>query len=492
MSKTEPTQSKPLARSSGFRMLTDAQLDEIHLASLEILRRTGVRVHEAECLALLKDAGCTVSDDNLVKLSASVVEDALQSAPSRIVLCSRTGEPRLHLEGHRSYFGTGSDLPNTIDLETGERRLSLLSDVEKAARLVDTLPNLDFVMSAALPSDVRAATSDRRSFLAMVKNTTKPIVFTAWDEKGLADILSMAETIAGNQEKLALNPFLLAYLEPTSPLQHTEPVLRKVLMMADHGLPMVYAPGAVEGASVPVTSAGSLALGNAECLSGLVIAQLRRKGTPFVLGSGNGPLDMKTMVAAYGSPEYMLHCLGMAELAHHYYRLPVWGFAGCSDSKAPDIQAGIESATWILWTALIGANLVHDVGYLESGLTCSYEMIVLGDEMIGMVRRLLKGIEITPETLALDAIHEVGPGGDYLTASHTMQHYRSVWYPRLLDRRPFESWERAGKPTANERARELVRRTLATHKPEPIPDSIIEQLESIVSEADAKTGQSTS
>ena len=491
MKKNEPNTSQPISRSFGFRMLTDAQLDEIHLASLEILRRTGVRVHEAESLDLLKSAGCTVTDANLVKLPASVVEDALQSAPSRIVLCSRTGEPRVHLEGHRSYFGTGSDLPNTIDLETGERRLSLLSDVEKAARLVDALPNLDFVMSAALPSDVLPATSDRRSFLAMVKNTTKPIVFTAWDEKGLADIISMAETIAGGRESLALNPFLLAYLEPTSPLQHTEPVLRKVLMMADHGLPIVYAPGAVEGASAPVTSAGSLALGNAESLSGLVIAQLRRKGTPFVLGSGNGPIDMKTMVATYDSPEYMLHCLGMAELAHHYYRLPVWGFAGCSDSKAPDIQAGIEAATWILWTALIGANLVHDVGYVESGLTCSYDMIALGDEMIGMVRRLLRGIEITPETLALDAIHEVGPGGDYLTASHTMQHYRSVWYPRLLDRRPFESWERSGKPTTNERASELVRRTLATHKPEPIPDSVLERLDSIVAEADAQVGRST-
>lgn len=490
MNKNEPTMRESLARSSGFRMLTDSQLDEIHHASLEILRRTGVRVHEAESLELLQSAGCTVADDNLVKMPASVVEDALQSAPSRIVLCSRTGEPRVHLEGHRSYFGTGSDLPNTIDLETSERRLSLLSDVEKVARLVDALPNLDFVMSSALPSDVPATTSDRHSFLAMTKNTAKPIVFTAWDEKGLADIITMAETIAGGREKLALNPFLLAYLEPTSPLQHTEPVLRKVLMMADRGLPMVYAPGAVEGASVPVTSAGSLALGNAECLSGLVIAQLRRKGTPFVLGSGNGPIDMKTMVATYGSPEYMLHCLGMAELGHHFYRLPVWGFAGCSDSKSPDIQAGIESATWILWTALIGANLVHDVGYLESGLTCSYEMIVLGDEMISMVRRLLRGFEITPETLALDAIHEVGPGGDYLTASHTMEHYRIVWYPRLLDRRPFESWEESGKPTTNERARELVRRTLATHKPESIPDSILSQLDAIVAQADAEAGQS--
>jgi trimethylamine--corrinoid protein Co-methyltransferase len=258
--------------------------------------------------------------------------------------------------------------------------------------------------------------------------------------------------------------------------------------MADRGLPFVYAPGAVDGASVPVTSAGSLAVGNAESLSGLVIAQLRRKGTPFVLGSGNGPLDMRTMVATYASPEYMLHCLGMAELAHHAYHLPVWGFAGCSDSKIPDVQAGIESALWILWTALAGANLVHDVGYLESGLTCSCEMIVLGDEVIGMVRRLMEGIRITPETLPLDVIDEVGPGGDYITAPHTTEHYRSVWYPRALDRRPYESWDQAGKPTAGEKARDIARELISNHKPTPLPQEKLDALDAIVAEADARAG----
>jgi trimethylamine--corrinoid protein Co-methyltransferase len=344
-------------------MLTDAQLDDIHLATLAVLHRTGVRVHEEESRDLLQQAGCRVADETRVHFPASVVENALQDAPSRVVLSRRTGEPSVFLEGLRSYFGTGSDLPNTIDLETGERRLSLLSDVEDAARLVDALPNLDFLMSMALPSDVPPTTSDRHSFLAMMNNSTKPIVFTAWDETGLADIISMAETVVGGTEQLRRNPFLLAYLEPTSPLQHTKVVLRKLLLAADRGLPVVYAPGAVEGASAPVTSAGSLVMGNAESLSGLVIAQLRRKGTPFVIGSGNGPLDMRTMVATYGSPEFMLNSTGMVELAHYHYHLPAWGFAGCSDSKRPDAQAGFESSMWILWTALSGANLVHDVGY---------------------------------------------------------------------------------------------------------------------------------
>jgi trimethylamine--corrinoid protein Co-methyltransferase len=445
-------------------------------------------VYEAEALDLLREAGCVVSDETLVRFPAAVVENALLYAPSRVVLCDRNGGPRLYLEGQRTYFGTGSDLPNTRDLETGERRLSLLSDVRNTARLADSLPNLDFVMSMALPSDVPPVTSDRRSFLAMVENTLKPIVFTAWDETGLADIIAMAELIAGGAQELSLKPFLLAYLEPSSPLRHSEVVLRKMLMMADHGLPFVYAPGPIEGATAPVTPAGSLAMANAEVLSGLVIAQLRRKGTPFVWGSGSGPLDMRTMVGTYGAPEFMLHCMGMAELAHHYYHVPVWGFSGCSDSKLPDMQAGIESALWILWTALSGANLVHDIGYIESGLTCSYEMIVVCDEIIGFVRRLMRGMELSPEALALDVIDDVGPGGSYLGTSHTVRHFRETWSPRLLDRRAYQGWVDAGQPTALKTAREIARQAIAAPASNPLPDGTVQALREIIAGADARAG----
>lgn len=485
--KTAPVQGI-LSQPSGYRMFTDAQLDEIHLASLEILRRTGVRVHEAESLALLRDAGCIVTDASLVRFPPAVIENAIADAPSRVVLCNRTGEPHVYLEGHRVYFGTGSDLVNTIDLETGERRLSVLSDVGNAARLADSLPNLDFVMSMALPSDVPVQTSDRRSFLTMTENTVKPLVFTAWDETGLADIIAMAEAVAGGSDELTLAPFLLAYLEPTSPLQHTEVVLRKVLMMADHGLPFVYAPGPLDGATAPVTPAGALAMANAEVLSGITIAQLRRRGAPVVWGSGSGPLDMRTMVATYASPEFMLHCMAMAEMAHYYYHKPVWGFVGCSESKLPDIQAGIESALWILWTALSGANLVHDTGYIESGLTASCEMMVVCDEIIGFVRRLMHGIDITPETLALDVIDQVGPGGNYITAPHTLQNFRQVWYPRVLDRHNYSGWMEAGQPTAIKTTREIARDVIAHHQPVPLPPATLETLNAIVAEADRRAG----
>ncbi len=475
----------PSSIPSGFRILTDAQLQEIHLASLEILRRTGVRVFNAEARALLQDAGCLVTDESLVRMPPAVLEQALDAPPSRVALCTRTGEARVLLEGSRSYFGTGSDLPNTLDLETGKRRKSVLADVRNAAVLADALPNLDFVMSAALPSDVPAPVSDRHSFLAMMQSTIKPLVFTAWDESGLADIIAMAESVAGGPKELAMKPFLLAYLEPTSPLQHSAVVMRKMLMMCDHGLPFVYSPGAVDGASTPVTPAGSLAVANAEVLSGLAIAQLRRKGTPFVWGCGNGPLDMKTSVATYGSPEFLLHCMAMAEMAHHYYHLPVWGFTG-SDSKTPDMQAGVENTLWILWMALSGANLVHDIGYVESGMTCSLEMMVTCDEIIGYVRHLMRGIEITPETLALDTIHQVGPRGGYLEAGHTARHYREVWYPSLFDRRAHHSWEKDGSLDTTTTARRIARETIVNHKPHPLPETALETARGLIQTAEKR------
>ncbi|MBM3211307.1 trimethylamine methyltransferase, partial [Candidatus Poribacteria bacterium] len=293
--------------------------------------------------------------------------------------------------------------------------------------------------------------------------------------------------VAGGTEKLRLNPFILAYLEPTSPLQHSHEAVGKLMMMADHGLPVVYAPGSLEGASAPVTPAGNLVMSTAEALSGLVIAQLRRKGTPFVWGSGGGPLDMKTAVFSYGSPEFMLHCMGMAELGHYYYNLPVWGFSGCSDSKTPDIQAGIESALWILWTAMSGANLVHDIGYIESGLTCSYEMIVICDEIISFARRLMNGIKLDSESMALDVIHDVGPGGSYIETNHTLDHFHEVWYPKLFDRRTYNSWSDAGKPNVTDKAKEVARYGIFQHRSEPLSPNILSILDEIIKEADAKS-----
>jgi trimethylamine--corrinoid protein Co-methyltransferase len=229
-------------------------------------------------------------------------------------------------------------------------------------------------------------------------------------------------------------------------------------------------------------------MANAEILSGITIAQLRRRGTPVVYGSGSGPLDMRTTVSTYSGPEFMLHCRAIAELGQRLYHLPTWGFSGCTDAKVPDVQAGADAGLWILWTALSGNNLVHDIGYVESGMTCSHEMIVLCDEIIDFVRRLTGGIELSAETLALETIDEVGPGGDYLTTEHTLRHYKNCWYPKLFDRFSHQSWSAAGSPSIVQTARAAARDAIANHCPEPLAEATRDTLHSLVAAADARAG----
>ena len=209
---------------------------------------------------MLRAAGCPVDDGNRVRIPAALVEDCLATVPSRIILHRRDGEPALHLEDRNIYFDTGSDLMYLIDLETGERRPARLRDVEEMARVADALPNIDLIMSMALASDLPAAVVDRYAYRAMVTHTAKPIVYTTWDRAGARDIIAMAEAVAGGAEALARAPTLLAYLEPSSPLRHSEAALQKLLFLAGKGLPFVYAPGAVAGASAPATVAGGLAV----------------------------------------------------------------------------------------------------------------------------------------------------------------------------------------------------------------------------------------
>lgn len=471
--------------SPRFGVLTEQQKEEIHSASLEILWRTGTRMYSSEALELLRHAGADVSDGNLVRIPPHLVEWALRTAPPRVILANRNGERAVVLEGHRTYYGTGSDCPNILDHETGERRLYKKADIELGIRLCDALPNLDFVMSMGLASDVPIATSDRHQFEAMVLNTVKPIVFTAHDLGGIRDIAAMAAAAVGGADELRRNPTLILYAEPTTPLVHTRDSVDKLLFMAENNLPVLYAPGMLRGGTAPVTLAACLALANAESLTGLLISQLKREGAPLVLGGGALVMDMRTMVSSYGAPELQLAGAALAEMAH-FYGLPRFSSAGASDSKVVDQQAVIEGTISILMQALAGSNLVHDVGFLECGLTSSYEMLVTMDEVIAMAKQIIKGVDINDETLALDVIHKVGPGGTFVAESHTAKHFRGVWFPKLLNRQNFDTWAADGHLTLGDRARQKVRDLLATHRPEPVPAAALEQIQGIVRKADAR------
>ncbi len=459
-----------------FHKLSHDQLERLHHASLEILDRTGVCLYEQEALDLLSKAGLKVTEGNRVRIPPNLVEWALSTAPKRLVMCDRHGRRVMPLERNNVFFGPGSDCLNILDHRTGERRRGTLRDVEEGTRLCDALPNIDFLMSICIASDLEQETADLYQMRAMLMNSTKPILFVTTEFEGCVNVVAMAEAVAGGEEELRRNPLAACYINVTTPLRHNAEALQKLLFLAGKGLPTTYTPMVLRGASGPVTQAGAIALANAGELAGLVLAQLKREGTPVILTGGvNDMLDMRSMGDIYAAPENRVM---LVELAH-YYGLPIFGLAGASDAKVPDEQAAAEAAFSLLLESMAGAQLVHDVGYLDSGLCNSFEQIVICDELINYVKRFMQGLEVSEETLALDVIDEIGPHGDFLGTKHTVRHYKEDWYPKLFDRQIYDGWAAAGGKTLRERARERVEEILADHQPEPLPADVQRKIDEI-------------
>ena len=237
--------------------------------------------------------------------------------------------------------------------------------------------------------------------------------------------------------------------------------------MADYRLPVVHSPGPQMGATAPITMAGGLVMSVAEIMSSIVVHQLRRPGAPFVFGAGLHHMDMGAMQICYASPEFQLTKAAVAQLGRKY-GIPTWGYAGCSDAKVMDEQAALEAMLSVMMAKLTGANLIHDVGYMESGLTGSYEMIVLTDELVAMSNHLMKGIDVDDETLLVEELDRVGPGGNFLDTDATRAHYRDFWFPKLLDRKIRPNWQAAGGTTLGQRLNAKTRKIIKEHKPVPL------------------------
>ena len=460
-----------------FRSLTDEQLEKLHEASLEILMRTGSRFFDEEALTLFQKAGANISDGNLVKIPARLIDWALSTAPKDIPIYDQTGRQTMLLGGYRSFFGVGSDCMHIYDLNNGKRRLAVLEDVVQGVRLVDALPDLDFVMSMFLPSDVPAESYERRQMAIMLQESTKPIVFVGIEEMSTIFALEMASLVAGGLEELQHRPFVINYVNTVSSLKHNQESVRRMLYAADRNIPTIYAPGNSPGVTSPMTIAGSLAVGNAGQMAGLVLSQLKREGAPFLRSNPGGfAMDMRSMVSLYTAPDVGPYGWDLT----HYYGIPTFGAAGCSDSKIFDGQAAAEAALTLFENAVNGVNLVHDVGYLDCAMTGSLELVSFCAEVISWLRQYLKGIEITDETLALDLIHEAGPDGHFLEAEHTLRHVREAWAPKIMDRLDFPRWEEMGSTTLQHRANLHVKEILENHRAEPLTEQINKKLEEIV------------
>ena len=463
-----------------LQWVNEAQLEEIHLATLEVLENTGIRVDHQEALQLLKDAGCLIRDENKVRIPGWLVEECIRLAPRKIVVANRKGQRVMPLEKNRTYFGTGSDLPFTIDFASGERRRSTKQDVELAARVMDYLPNYDFVMSYAIASDQKAVASDLHQMEAMVSNTVKPMIVTAHDERNMRAQLEMAVLVAGGREQLRHNPFLVLYSEPITPLVHTVEGIGKMFACFEYGVPVVYTPGILAGATTPVTKAGTIVLMNAEALAGVVMAQLKQKGAPIIIGGGATPMDMRTTTTLYGAPETSMNYAVMTQLSH-YYGIPNFTEAGCVNAPVPDAQAGMEASVSILMAQLMGANLVHDVGYLEGGKTGSLTFLTMCNEFMDAARYMGAGTRIDQTTMAVDVINEAGIGGNFVTHAHTFENFRQeIWNPKLYNRSFWDNWVDQGSKTLEQKAAEWTKDIIGNHKPEPLAESVREGLREII------------
>lgn len=450
-------------QTTKYEVLSYHDREKIFSAALQILDTTGVKVYGEKPIELFKQVGAKVQND-IVCIPLKIIEKALSSAPKEITIYSRDGGDAILLNTKNSYFGNGSDCVYILDSFSGERRPFKIEDVKNAAVLLSALENIDFVMPAGIIAGLSEQVAGLYAFYITTKYTVKPVLFTALNRQGAWDIIHTATMLAGGEDALKKKPFIMHYVETSSPLQFSKDAGEMLIQSAEMGVPVVCSPGPIAGATAPATLAGILALHLAESLCELVLAQITKGGAPCIIGGCASIMDMKSTISAYAGPEFCMLNAALTELCH-YLGLPMFGTAGCSDSKTGDSQAAIDSATSLITQVLCGADLIHDVGYIDSGLTQSFDMMVMSNEIIGMAKRMIDGIHVDDDHLALDIINTVGHGGNYLAEPHTVKYYRNeYWLPELINREWHERWVGSGSRDLEKIVNERVISILEKHE----------------------------
>lgn len=462
-----------------IEFLNEGQIETMHNAALTILEKTGVVVHCEETIDFLVSHGCKVFDKNRVCIPPHLVEEAIKSTPAVINIYNRKGEKAMALGERNSYWGTGSDTPFTLDYLTEKRRLTNLEDIRNFTITLDSLKNMDFLMCMGVANELSPSIADKHHFVTMASNTTKPLVFTASSRENLKDIYEMACEIAGGKEEFEQKPFIILYTQPQSPLIHPKDSLEKMIFAVERGIPVIYSAATTAGQNGPITMAGAVALAAARNLSGFVIAQLKRKGAKMVTTLHASSMDLRNAIHLYSSPEHIIG-QGVSRSLLEHYKIPTYGRAGCSESKILDQQAAFEAGTEILFQALHGENLIHDVGYLEAGMTSSLASLVMCNEFIGSAKRVVNGFELNNDSLALKLIDEVGPEGHYMAEMHTVENMRKeTWMPELFDRNSYDEWMSSGSKTMGDNIKDRIADILENHKPEPLDKDLISRMEII-------------
>ncbi len=453
-------------KGGNFKVFSDSEVKEVHEATVYLLEKVGIKMHNKTARQIFSDKGADVDNEKLiVKIPRFMIEDAIDSNPSKIILCGRDESNDLILEGTNVHLGTGGTVLNTLDIDSGKKRLTGVKDVAGYATMTDALDNIAFFVINCYPNDVKEEEVDINRFYHAFKNTSKHVMGGIYTMDGLKSVISMAEDIAGGKQKLLERPFVSFITLMMSPLLMEVTYTDFLIEVARRGLPLATPSEPLAGANSPVTLAGTIALNNAESLGGLILTQLINPGTPTIYGSTSSIMDMRTGTYMAGNVESALINAGCAQMSH-FYKIPMYGTGGMSDSKVVDAQAGFESANTAMVVALSGCNFIHDAfGLLEFCTTLSYEKMVIDNDSVGMVLRAVKGVEVNKETLATHIIEEVGPGGHFLDHEHTVAHVRNeFFFPKLADRQQRVVWEEQGSKDAFTRAHEQARKILDTHE----------------------------
>jgi trimethylamine--corrinoid protein Co-methyltransferase len=467
-----------------YQRVTSEQCKVLHRAAVSILERTGVRLELPRAAEMLRDAGARVDGGGGVRIPSSLVDWALERVPRSFTIFDQTGAPAMVLDGARTFYGPGSDCLNLLDHRTGARREPTMADVAAGVSLVDALPNVDYVMSLLLPKDVDDRVADRHQMREMLTRTRKPIVLVTYEASGCYDAVAMADAVAGGSAALAARPFLACYVNTATGLLHNADALEKVIFLAERGIPILYIPGSQAGVTGPATPAGAVAHFWAGVLTGIVLAQVVKEGAPVMTkGWGGGGLDMKTMVYGYANPDQRATAIALSR----HLDLPSFSLAGASDAKSVDQQAAAEAALTLAVESLAGPDVVHDLGYLESGLTYSFAQLAICDEIVGWLRHLRAPYDTGEDALALDLIDEVGPDAQFLATAHTMRHFRELYYPSLFERATYEAWRAKDGGTLAERAGRRVDEILDA-APQPEPLACDDELLAIIRAAEERAG----
>jgi trimethylamine--corrinoid protein Co-methyltransferase len=472
-----------------LKILSDSDIERIHDSALKILWRTGVEVREDQAFEILKKARCP-TNGKTVRIPDHLVKEAIQSAPKTFTLYGRDPNFKVRLEDRMVYYEPMIGRLNILDLETGLRRRTMLDDVAQLIRVADALEHYTLLHSGAIMPHIEGVPDEVahvHGYFTSVKNSSKVIKGVVRGKEKAKDCIRMAAVIAGGEEALKKQPNIFTTCNVISPLEYMVEQTEGLIEYAKVGLPVDIASEPQCGATSPVTMAGTLAQQTAEILGMVVISQLVNPGTPVLMGTVAAAMDLRNGMIALGGVEAALLNVAHAQMAQ-FYGIPSRGTGSNTESKILDMQAGYEKAITLSLPALAGINMIFYPGTMDHAMTVSLESLVIDHEICGMIDRILKGVSVTEETIGLDLIDKVGPGGHFLNQKHTMKYLREEHFlPKLSDRDSYEIWTEKGKGGIRERAKEHVKKILAEHIPLPMDSAVEKELLSIIQEVEKRS-----